>query len=172
MENKKQITAVGYCRCANNGNETESSIDTQKQVIQEYADKRGLTIKCWYLDYGSGTSTTKRNDFQKMIADSKKQDFEQILVAKTSAFSRSMFDYFNYKKQLKESGVSLVSVTEQINSSPECVLTETIMETLCNLMADNEERIKQKMFNELSARIKRGKALAKAKREVSKPEAE
>lgn len=75
---------------------------------------------------------TGRNDdspsFQKMISGSSSKDFQYVLVYKLDRFSRNRYDSVVYRKKLRDNGVKVISVTENISDFPEGTILESILE--------------------------------------------
>jgi DNA invertase Pin-like site-specific DNA recombinase len=63
-----------------------------------------------------------------MIADSKNNLFDVILVWKLDRFSRDKYDSAHYKFMLKNNNVRVISATEPIDETPEGQLMESIFE--------------------------------------------
>ena len=126
---EKTNFAVGYCRYSSNGQRDES-IDAQKRAIEKYAKENDLIITRWYIDEAkTGTTTAGRNEFLDMISDSKKHLFSYVIVHKLNRFARSRFDSVYYKRQLGLNWVSVLSVTEKLDDSPESLFLESMLES-------------------------------------------
>ena len=54
-----------------------------------------------------------------MMADSKTDLFDGILVYKLNRFSRDRYDSAYYKRELKKLGIRVLSATEYITDTPE-----------------------------------------------------
>lgn len=63
-----------------------------------------------------------------MILDSARGEFDTVIVWKIDRFSRDKYDSVIYKSKLNKNGVSVISATEPIDSSPEGKLMESIFE--------------------------------------------
>ena len=123
---KKKI-AVAYCRFSSDNQRLES-IDAQVRAIKEYCRKDGYTLIKIYIDEAiSGTSIDDREEFLQMIEDSKKKEFNHVIVHKFDRFARNRYDHAIYEKQLNENGVKLISVLEQLNDSPEAVILKSVL---------------------------------------------
>lgn len=88
----------------------------------------------------SGTNSSKRVEFLKMIKDAEKGLFEVIIVHKLYRFSRDKYNSALYKRKLKQYGVKLVSVTEQVDDSPESVILESVIEGMAEHYLKNLAR--------------------------------
>lgn len=142
MEDKKQ--AVLYLRYSSNS-QTEQSIDGQRRVCSEFAERAGYEIIKEYADRALTGKTDNRPDFLKMIAEAKNGVFKYIIVYKLDRFSRNKYDSVIYKHKLKEYGVKVISATEQISDSIEGKVMESLLEALNEMYSD-----------ELSQKVRRG----------------
>ena len=121
------MNVVIYARFSSHS-QTEQSIEGQLQVCTEYAARNGYTIVGEYIDRALSGTNDNRPQFQKMIADSSKRLFEGILIWKTDRFARDRYVTAIYKNKLKNNGVRVISVTENISDSPEGVILESVLE--------------------------------------------
>ncbi|MBF0411005.1 MAG: recombinase family protein [Candidatus Riflebacteria bacterium] len=123
-----QKIAVGYVRYSS-ANQREESIEAQIRMINEYAAREGYVIKEYYADHAcSGTSSTKRKEFLRLMEDAKKGLFQTVLVHKLDRFSRNRYESLHYKFHLKKCNVKLVSVLERLDESPESIILESVIE--------------------------------------------
>ena len=74
-------------------------------LVDIYAD-RGIT----------GTSTTKRSEFQRMMEDCRKGKIDRILVKSLSRFARNTQDCIAALRELRQLGVTVVFEKEHINT--------------------------------------------------------
>ena len=65
-----------------------------------------------------------------MIADSSTGTFDIIIVHKLDRFARSKYDSAIYKQKLKVNHVRLISVTENIDGSPESIILESVLKQM------------------------------------------
>ena len=75
-----------------------------------------------------------------MIADSSKKEFAYVIVHKLDRFSRDRYDSVTQKRKLKQNGVTLLSVTENINDSPESIMMESVLEGMAEYYSKNLAR--------------------------------
>ena len=111
-------------------NQTEQSIEGQLHVCERYAEQHDIKIVAQYIDRATSGTSDKRQEFQRMIADSRKQGFEAVLVYKLDRFARNRYDSALYKKKLRENGVRVVSATENITDTPEGIIMEGLLESM------------------------------------------
>lgn len=97
------MNAVIYARYSSH-NQTEQSIEGQLRDCYDYAKRNDLTVIGEYIDRAISGKTDDRPDFQRMIEDAPKRQFERVLVWKFDRFARNMFDSVTYKHELKKHG--------------------------------------------------------------------
>ena len=105
--------AVLYCRYSSD-KQTENSIDAQLRACKAYCDNKGLRVVGEYIDRAISGTTDHRPDFQRMIADAKKQRFAFIIVYRFDRFARNRYDSALYKKDLEALGIRVLSTEESI----------------------------------------------------------
>lgn len=134
--------AAAYIRVSTD-DQLEFSLDAQIKALKEYAKKNDMIIlsEHIYADEGiSGKRADKRPSFMKMIATSKKKPrpFDVILVHKFDRFARSREDSVVYKSMLKrESGIRVVSITEQMEDDKFSVILEAMLEAMAEYYSLN-----------------------------------
>jgi DNA invertase Pin-like site-specific DNA recombinase len=130
------VNAVIYARYSSH-NQTEQSIEGQLHDCHAYAERMGYTILHEYIDRAlTGTKDT-RPDFQRMIRDAEKRQFQLVIVWKLDRFARNRYDSAIYKAKLKRYGVRVVSVMENINDGPEGIILEGILESMAEYYSAN-----------------------------------
>ena len=137
-------TAVIYARYSSDA-QTEQSIEGQLRVCQEYAARNDIIILGTYIDRAMTGTNDNRPDFQRMIKDSAKKQWNFVLVYKLDRFSRNKYEAIKHKQTLKENGVKVISATESIPDTPEGIILESLLEGL-----------NQYYSAELSQKVKRG----------------
>lgn len=120
-------TAVIYARYSSE-NQTEQSIDGQLRVCKEYAQRNGILILDTYIDRAMTGTNDNRPDFQRMIKDSSRKEWNYILVYKLDRFSRDKYATAIHKRTLKNNGVKVLSAMENIPDTPEGIILESLLE--------------------------------------------
>ena len=110
--------AVAYARYSSD-NQRDESIDAQLRAIHEYADKNGIIIIREYIDRAKSGTNDDRENFQRMLYDSKFQEFSMLLVHKLDRFARNRHQSAIHRNELKQNGVRVISVLEAFDDSPE-----------------------------------------------------
>lgn len=129
-------------------NQREESIDAQVFEIKEYARANNIAIIKVYTDEARSATTDNRPGFLAMIADAKKRLFDAIIIHKLDRFARNRYDSAVYKRELKNAGVKLISVTEKLDGSPESVILESLLEGMAEYYSKNLAREAMKGLNE------------------------
>lgn len=138
------MNAVIYARYSSD-KQTEQSIEGQLRYCHDYAKRCGYTVVDEYIDRAISGTSDQRPQFQKMIADSAKKQFQFVIVWKLDRFSRNRYDSAIYKNKLKKNGVRVVSATEGIGEGDESIILEAVLEA----MAETYSR-------QLSQNVRRG----------------
>ena len=69
-----------------------------------------------------------RTEFQRMMKESAKRAWDLVLVYKLDRFSRNKYEMAIHRKTLRDNGVRLVSVKENIPDTPEGIILESLLE--------------------------------------------
>ena len=147
MKIRENMNAVIYARYSSN-NQTEQSIEGQLHDAYEYAERVGYNVIGEYIDRAlTGTKDT-RPDFQRMIRDAEKHQFQIVIVWKLDRFARNRYDSAFYKQLLKKQGVRVVSVMENITDSPEGIILEGLLEAMAEYYSANLSENVRRGLNE------------------------
>ncbi|MCM1167405.1 MAG: recombinase family protein, partial [Ruminococcus sp.] len=150
MKNNKhgdRINAAVYARFSSD-NQRDESIDAQLRAIEKYASDNGIHIVARYVDRAFSARFDKRPEFQRMIRDSEKGEFNMVLVHKLDRFSRNRYDSAFYKHILKNNGVRLQSVIEDFDDTPESIILESVIEGMSEYYSANLGRETMKGLKE------------------------
>ena len=90
-------TAVIYARYSSS-NQTEQSIEGQLRVCHEFAERENILILDTYIDRAMTGTNDNRADFQRMIKDSSKREWNYVIVYKLDRFSRDKYSTAVCKK--------------------------------------------------------------------------
>ena len=108
-ENKKRVAA--YARVSTDFTDQLHSLSTQRAFFNEYisAHDEWELVDIYYDEGITGTSTKKRDGFNKMIADCEKGKIDTILTKEVSRFARNTVDTLSYTRHLKALKIKLFS---------------------------------------------------------------
>lgn len=139
------IKTVIYARYSSH-KQTEQSIEGQLRVCGEYAKNNNLQVIDYYIDKEISGKYDNRENFQKLIEDSKKGKFECVLVYKFDRFARNRYDSIIYKELLKKRNIKTISATEYISDKPEGIIMEALLEGYAEYYsAELGEKVKRGM---------------------------
>lgn len=119
--------AVIYARYSSS-NQREESIEGQIRECTDFAERHDIEIVGQYIDRALTGKTDARPQFQKMITDSSKQLFDNVIVYTLDRFARNRYDSATYKAKLKKNGVKVISAKENITNDPSGVILESVLE--------------------------------------------
>ena len=133
------MKVASYCRVSTDKEDQANSFQAQQNYFREYIRRHpDWELHEVYADEGiTGTSTRKRTQFNRMIADAYAGKFGLIITKEISRFSRNILDTISYTRALKAIGVGVLFMTENLNTmNPESEMLLTFMGT----MAQEESR--------------------------------
>lgn len=136
--------AVIYARYSSD-NQSEQSIEGQVRVCNEYAQRNEILIVDSYIDRAMTGTNDRRPEFQRMINDSNKKEWDYVIVYKLDRFSRDKYETVLHRKTLRDNGIKLLSAMENIPDTPEGIILEGLLESM-----------NQYFSAELSQKTKRG----------------
>lgn len=136
-----------YARVSTHSDEQLNSQENQIQTFTDLINKNSKwTFVDGYVDTIRGESAANRNNFMKMIEDSKTDKFDLIICKEISRFSRDLLDSISYTRELFKNNVGVYFTSDN----------------LCTIDRDSELRlgimatIAQQEVARLSERIKFG----------------
>ena len=139
---KKKV--VIYARFSSHS-QTEQSIEGQLRECYDFARRNDYLVIAEYIDRALTGTTDKRPEFLRMIDDSKKKNFDYVLVYQLDRFARNRYDSANYKAKLKKNGVRVLSAKEDITEDASGILVEGMLESMAEYYSA-----------ELSQKVRRG----------------
>lgn len=103
------LKVVWYARVSTNKEDQIHSLHAQAKYFSDYLrDKPNWILVDKYIDEGiSGTSTRKREDFNRMIEDGLNKKFHLILTREVSRFARNTIDSLYHTRELLKHGVGV-----------------------------------------------------------------
>lgn len=111
--------AVGYVRVSTSRQVKEGeSLTTQRKALNKYAKKNDYDLVEIYADEGiSGGSVEKRPGLRALLQDAQSQGFHYVFVHRLSRLGRNARELLNNVQLLKEAGISVVFLKENIDLS-------------------------------------------------------
>ena len=151
------MTGVIYARYSSD-NQREESIDGQLRECKAFAERNDIQIVETYIDRALSAKTDNRPDFQRMIKDSAKQQFDCVIVWKLDRFARNLYDSAHYKSILKKNNVRVLSATEAISQGAEGIILESVLEGMAEYYSAelSEKVVRGQTENALRCRFNGG----------------
>ncbi len=139
--------AAIYVRVSTKKVTQKDSPEHQRALCQSFCDEHGLEVVKVYEDRDSGTSIVGRPDVQRMIKDAQNGEFDSVVFASLSRFSRDTLDSIGLKRMLVNAlRKRVVSIEDMYDSQ------EKDDETIFNIIAS----VNQKLSEQISVASKRG----------------
>ena len=135
-------------------NQRSESIDAQVRAMKSYCEQHNFVIVNTYIDEAKSATTDRRPAFQQMISDSSTHSFNILLVHKLDRFARNRYDSAVYKRELKKNGVTVYSVLENLDDSPESIMMEAVLEGMAEYYSQNLARETMKGLRENALQCK------------------
>lgn len=121
------IPAVVYARYSSH-KQGEQSIEGQLAEAYRYAERYGYKIIHEYIDRAQTGRNDNREQFQQMLKDTAKKQFQVIIIWKIDRFGRNREEIAFNKYRCKKNGVKVVYTAENIPDSPEGIILEAVLE--------------------------------------------
>lgn len=136
-------TAVVYLRVstreqATRGNEAEGfSIPAQRDACRRKAESLGATVIEEFVDAGESARSVGRPALQRMLAHIAHNPTTYVIVHKVDRLARNRADDVQINLALQAAGCALVSVTENIDTTPSGLLLHGIMSSIAEFYSRN-----------------------------------
>jgi DNA invertase Pin-like site-specific DNA recombinase len=136
--------AAAYGRYSSD-RQSETSIETQIEKIEEYCIMNGYQLSYKFLDKALTASTDRRPEFLKAITEAKNRKFDALIVYKFDRFARNLEDAIVYSKMLEKYDVKLLSVNESLPEGPSGKLMYNIISSINDFYLENlSQEVKEK----------------------------
>lgn len=115
---EENLRVAAYCRVSTDSEDQINSFMAQMHYYYSFIHQsENMELVDVYADEGiTGTSTAKRDDFNRMIKDCKAGKIDRIYVKSVSRFARNALDCLEYIRLLKEYGVSVFFENDGIDT--------------------------------------------------------
>ncbi|MCJ7697965.1 MAG: recombinase family protein, partial [Thermoplasmata archaeon] len=114
---EKPVIAAIYARVSSGRQVNGYSLEEQIRLSRERCKMMKWKIRYIFCEEAKSAGTTDRPKFQMMLQKAKQGTFDVLVFWKLDRFCRSLLDVVNVEKELCEYGVSLHSITEQIDTT-------------------------------------------------------
>ena len=152
-----------YARVSTEKYEQVSSLENQVGYFTEFIKKNAYwTYVSGYIDEGiSGTSTLRRNSFNRMIEDAKSGLFDLIVTKEISRFSRSTLDSILYTQELLKMGVGVLFQNDNLNTLD--TDSEFRLVVMAGVAQDEVRKLSERLKFGFRQSIKNGRVLGNDK---------
>ena len=115
---RAKLRVAAYCRVSTDSEEQETSYEAQCRHYTDYITANPDWILAGiYADEGlSGTSTKRREQFNRMIADCEAGLIDMVITKSISRWARNTIDSLKNIRKLKDLGIPVLFEKENINT--------------------------------------------------------
>ncbi len=112
------LRVAAYCRVSTDREDQANSLHSQQVYFSDLIEKHpNWKLAGIYADEGlSGTSTRRREEFNRMIRDAEQGDIDLILTKEVSRFARNTVDALSYTRRLKGLGTGVLFINDNIDT--------------------------------------------------------
>jgi len=136
-----------------------NSLDAQREAAEAYIKSQQhegwVCLDERYDDTGFSGGTIDRPAFQRLLADVEAGGIDCIVVYKIDRLSRSLLDFARIMEVLERKGVSLVSVTQQFNTTTS--MGRLTLNILLSFAQFEREIISERTRDKIAAARRKGK---------------
>ena len=114
----RTIKVAAYCRVSTDMADQLHSLSAQIKYFTEYiSNHEDYELIEFFYDEGiTGTSTKKRDGFNRMIADCEEGKIDLILTKEVSRFARNTVDTLNFTRRLSELKIGVIFMNDGIDT--------------------------------------------------------
>ena len=114
----RTIKVAAYCRVSTDMEDQLHSLSAQIKYFTEYISNHvDYELTEVYYDEGiTGTSTKKRDGFNRMISDCENRKIDLILTKEVSRFARNTVDTLNYTRKLSDLKIGVIFMNDGIDT--------------------------------------------------------
>lgn len=112
------LRVAAYCRVSTDREDQANSLHSQQLYFSNYIQNHeDWQLSGIYADEGiSGTSTRKREQFNRMIRNAQAGGIDLILTKEVSRFARNTVDALNYTRSLTQMGIGVIFINDNIDT--------------------------------------------------------
>ena len=148
-----------YARVSTDKDDQLNSLENQSKYFREMiSENKNWNLIGEYIDEGiSGTQVLKRDNFLKMINDSKEGKLDLIITKEISRFSRNVVDSIKYTEELLNNGTVVYFLSDNINTIyPDSEFRLALMSSLAQ---DEVRKLSERVKFGIKRMIKDGKII-------------
>lgn len=148
-----------YARVSTDKDDQLNSLENQSNYFREMINEnKNWKLVGEYIDEGiSGTQVNRRDNFLRMIDDSKNGKLDLIVTKEISRFSRNVVDSIKYTEELLNNGTVVYFLSDSINTIyPDSEFRLTLMSSLAQ---DEVRKLSERVKFGIKRMIKDGKII-------------
>jgi Site-specific recombinases, DNA invertase Pin homologs len=128
------MRAVIYCRVSTKEQVQNLSLEIQERECRRWCQANGYAVDRVFVDAGESAKTADRPEFQQLLTHCRqnKKLLNAVVVHSLSRFSRNTLDHHTVRGLLLGYGITLRSVSEPTDDSPEGLLVEDLVASVAN----------------------------------------
>ena len=146
------MNVVIYARYSSD-KQTEQSIEGQLQSCLDYAKRNEYIVVGEYIDRAISGKSDKRQEFQNLIADSAKKNFQAVIVYALDRFGRNLRQSIENEYKLQKNGVALLSASENFADDSAGRMLRNMMMVYAQYYSDE---LSQKVTRGMNINAKKG----------------
>ena len=125
---------AAYCRVSTDKDDQVNSLESQKKYFREYIERNPfweLAPRSTWMRASPAPAQRKRHAFNRMMTDAQGHAFDLIITKEISRFARNTLDSIFYTRKLKELGIGVIFMNDNINTlDADAELRLTIMSSI------------------------------------------
>ena len=140
--------AIIYIRVSSKEQTENLSLDVQLKGCENFVLKKQLQIKGIFGGTYESAQTDECDEFKRMVAFAKnyRQGISFIIVYSLERFSRTGENAIWLSRQLRELGITIVSVTQPIDTTPQVNPIIKLTHTLSDNFQNKKKGLKENIF--------------------------
>lgn len=152
--NKKFNTCAIWTRVSSKKQKDKGgSLEHQKEECMRYAERNDIKVVDVYGETYESAKIQGTN-FKKMIADIKKKKVDCLIVYSMDRFGRNLIESLQTLNELKKTGISVLSVTQNIDDES---IHGELLRDITLLMAEHDNKIRrEKCIAGIKAKLEAG----------------
>ena len=135
----QKLRVGAYCRVSTDSDDQLNSFIAQVRHYNDYIrGQKDMVLVDVYADEGiTGTSVKKRDEFNRMVKDSKDGKLDRVLVKSVSRFARNAMECIKYVRLLKSYGTTVFFENDGIDSK---TMNHELILYIKSAFAENEAK--------------------------------
>ncbi len=145
---------LAYCRVSTKAQaDRDNSLPTQKRIITEFAERKGLEIVEWYSEAKSGFKG-KRTEFRSMLEHLKDPLIEGVIFHKLDRSSRNVGDFSLLDKLMTRDKKQIVVIEGEFDTNR--AAGRLAFRNFCNMAVWYSENLSEEVTSKMEEVLMRG----------------